>query len=157
MNGHRLRENRPANPHDDRVQAGALRRWCVTPGSAAVLVCPQCKASVRMRELDHPGLFEDYRICPGCGGKFTPDSKTKYRQAVSIVAAIVSLVFTLLLYFDGTGWLIPASISYLVLGLMIYYGNKRIYLVPHGKDQGTADETAQTPADAGRHENNRPR
>ena len=110
-----------------------------------------------MRELDHPGLFEDYRICPKCGGKFTPDSKTKYRQAVSIVIAIVSLGFTLLLYFDGTNWLIPASISYLVLGLLIYRGNRRIYLVPYNKGRDSADDTAQTHADAGRRENNGPR
>lgn len=110
-----------------------------------------------MRELDHPGLFEDYRVCPKCGGKFTPDSKTKRRQALSILVAIVSLVFTALLYFEGRDWLIPGLISYLVLGLMIYRGNRRIYLVPYDNGQRPIDENAQTQADANNHDDNRPR
>lgn len=110
-----------------------------------------------MRELDHPGLFENYRVCPGCGGRFTPDRKTKYRQAMSILVAIVSLVFTVLLYFQGTDWLIPGLISYLVLGLMIYRGNKRIYLVPYDVGRETADDSAKKQADTDRDDNSRPR
>lgn len=99
-----------------------------------MLSCPFCKIEIRMNELSHPGFFKNYRVCPNCGGKFTPDLETKYRQAVFIVVAIVSLVFTLLLYFEGTDWLIPAVVSYLILGVLIYHGNKHIYLVPYDKD-----------------------
>ena len=94
-----------------------------------------------MKELSHPGLFKDYRICPNCSGKFTPDIKTKYRQAICILVAIVSLVLTILLYFDGTDWLIPGMISYLILGLLIYWGNKHIFLVPYKGDQGPTHDT----------------
>lgn len=96
-----------------------------------MLTCPHCKIEIRMRELDHPGLFRNYRICPGCQGKFTPDIKTKRRQAIFIVVALVSTGITILLYFEGTKWLIPAMISYLILGVGIYRGNKLIFLVPY--------------------------
>lgn len=92
-----------------------------------------------MRKLKHPGLFKNYRVCPGCHGKFTPDSKTKYRQAIAIFIAGVSLVLTSLLYFEGTEWLIPAVISYLILGILIYRGNKQIFLVPYAGEEPTND------------------
>lgn len=129
----------------------------MTPGIAAVLECPHCEAEIRMRELGHPGLFKDYRICPQCGRKFTPDRETKHRQAVCIFVAIVSLALTLLLYFHGTNWLIPGLISYLVLGLMIYRGNQRIYLVPFEQDRETDDNNSQTDTAAGQPRNNRSR
>ena len=97
-----------------------------------MLTCPHCNIEICMRELSHPGLFENYRVCPNCQGKFTPDSKTKYRQAIFIVVAVVSLIITIMLYLDGTQWLIPAMISYLILGLQIYWGNRHMFLVPYG-------------------------
>ncbi len=99
-----------------------------------MLSCPHCETEIRLRELSHPGLFKDYRICPKCSGKFTPDRKTKSRQMICIIIAIVSLVFTVLLYYEGTKWLILCVISYFVLGLLVYWGNKRIYLVPYNPD-----------------------
>ena len=99
-----------------------------------MLACPFCRIEIRMNELDHPGLFKNYRVCPNCGGTFTPDIRTKYRQAVFIVIAFISLILMLLLYFEGTDWLTPAVISYLILGFSIYHGNKLIYLVPYEKD-----------------------
>ena len=93
-----------------------------------------------MNELDHPGLFENYRVCPGCGGRFTPDTRSKQRQAFFIVVALISLVLTLLLYFDGTGWLLPAVMSYGILGFLIYWGNRRIYLVPYRDDRGKSHD-----------------
>ena len=96
-----------------------------------MLGCPHCETEIRTKELSHPGLFKNYRICPKCGGKFTPDIKTKNLQMIWIFIAIVSLVFSVLLYFKGTNWLIPAVVSYFVLGLIIYWGNRQIYLVPY--------------------------
>ena len=103
--------------------------------------CPHCNAEIRVRELRHPGLFKDYRICPNCQGLFTADSDTKYRQAICIFIAIVSLVFTLLLYFESVGWLLPAVFSYVILGLLIYWGNKRIFFVAYKNDQDTTNDT----------------
>lgn len=65
---------------------------------------------------------------------FTPDTKTKHRQMICIFIALVSLVLTVLLYFEGIKWLLPAVVSYLVLGLLIYWGNRHIYLVPYNSD-----------------------
>ena len=87
-----------------------------------------------MRQLPHEGLFKNYRICPSCGEKFTPDTATKYRQALAIFIALISLGFTMLLYFGTTQWLVPALISYLILALIIFWGNKKIFLVPYNKN-----------------------
>ena len=55
--------------------------------------------------------------------------------------AIISLVLTMLLYFRGMEWLIPGIISYVILGLLIYWGNKHIFLVPYKFDQDTTNDT----------------
>jgi len=96
-----------------------------------VLTCPHCKKHIRIQELSHPGLFKNYRTCTSCGGKFTPDIHTKYLQAICILLAIVSLGITLLLFFDGTSWLVPAIITYLILAALIFWGNKRMFLVAY--------------------------
>ena len=95
-----------------------------------MLNCPHCRSEVRLAELPHPGLFKNYRICPACGGAFTPDTPTKYRQALCILIALVSLFLTVRLYIVGD-WLWPALVSYAILALLIFWGNKRIYLVPY--------------------------
>ena len=96
--------------------------------------CPHCNQEIRIRELPHPGFFANYRICPGCGGSFTVDPATKRRQAMLIVLLMVVLILTLLLYFDGTLWLIPAIVSYIILGLLLYWGNKKLFFVPYTED-----------------------
>lgn len=93
--------------------------------------CPHCAAEIRVNELPHPGLWKDYRVCPGCGGRFTTDPATKRRQAIFIVVAVVSLVLTILMYIGNTGWLVPALMSYLFLGVWIYRGNKQLFFVPY--------------------------
>ena len=104
---------------------------------SSTLPCPHCDSAVVMRELPHQGLFASHRLCPHCGKPFTVDRDTKRRQAVCLVVALVSLVFTLLLYFDNGGWLIPALISYAVLAILIYHGNRRVVLVPwRGRQKG---------------------
>ena len=96
-----------------------------------ILICPHCRQEVYIRKIPHPGIFKDYRICPNCDGGFTPDRNTKYLQAICIVIALVSTVMTVLLYLGDTDWLTPAIVSYIILGLIIYWGNIRIYLVPY--------------------------
>jgi uncharacterized protein (DUF983 family) len=117
-----------------------------------VLTCPHCHDEICLRELPHQGFSKSFRICPGCGGSFTPDKDTKYRQAILIVIAVISLILTLFLYFDSTDWLIPAVASYVVFALLLYWGNKRVFLVVYhgkgserdgGKSNGTDNGDAQ--------------
>lgn len=96
---------------------------------------------VVIRELPHQGLFKGYRICPECGGSFTVDTDTKYRQAIFIVIALISLAFTILLYVSDMEWLIPALVSYVALALLIYWGNKKVFLVPYEKGQNSTNDT----------------
>jgi hypothetical protein len=76
-------------------------------------------------------FFESFRVCPGCGGSFTVDTNSKYTQAAFILILFISLAFSVLLYFRGTGWLIPALVSYVVFGLLIYWGNNKLFYVPY--------------------------
>lgn len=93
-----------------------------------------------MNELPHPGFFKDFRICPNCNSSFTADTETKNLQKISTVILVVSLVATILLYFVGTEWLILAITSYVILGLVVYWGSKRMYLVPYQKGSKTDDK-----------------
>jgi CXXC-20-CXXC protein len=93
--------------------------------------CPHCNTEIRIRELPYQGFFESFRICPNCGGSFSVDTRTKYRQAALIFILLVSLMFTILLYFRGTAWLILALVSYFILGLIIYWGNRKLFYVPY--------------------------
>jgi hypothetical protein len=106
---------------------------------AGSLPCPHCQNAVVMRELRHPGLFANYRRCPHCRECFTVDPDTKRRQALCIVIALISLLFTVLLYFDNPGWLIPALTSYAVLAILIYHGNKQVSLVPWSGNESRDD------------------
>ena len=93
--------------------------------------CPHCHAEIGARALSQQAMFARYRICPSCNGKFTVDRATKYRQIAGIVLAMLSLVLSLLLIFDDRAWLGLAVSSYLALGVMIYWGNKRLFFVPY--------------------------
>ncbi len=64
-----------------------------------------------------------------CKGTFEVDRKTKIRQAVCLAVAFVSLVVTVLMYFEGTKWLPYAGAVYPLLGGLIYYGNKNVVFV----------------------------
>jgi hypothetical protein len=86
---------------------------------------------IKVNELPHPGLFENYRDCPHCAGKFTADPDTKRRQLLLLPLGLISLAVTLLLYFAGTQWLAPALISYAILGSFLYWANKKVFFVPY--------------------------
>lgn len=53
---------------------------------------------------------------------------------IAIGVALVSLVLTIKLYFDGTGWLLASIVSYVVLAAIIWHGNRLLYLVPYPQD-----------------------
>jgi pilus assembly protein TadC len=93
-----------------------------------------------MRELPHQGYFKNFRICPNCKGKFMVNSDTKIRQALLIPIALISLTFTILLYFNGSGWLSPALTSYVALILLILWGNSQVFLVPYNDEKDKDEE-----------------
>lgn len=103
--------------------------------------CPHCNIEIRVRELPHQGIWKNFRICPGCGGYFTVDTKTKYRQAIFLLIAVVSLILTLLMYYQGSEWMIPAIVSYIILGIVIYWGNKHVFFVPYQEDRDITNDT----------------
>ena len=92
--------------------------------------CPNCGVDIVLAKLPHPSLFATYRLCPACNKAFTVDQKTKLRQACAIVIALISLVFTVLMYLQGTNWLFLSLLSYVVLVSIIWWGNKHVVLVP---------------------------
>jgi hypothetical protein len=94
-----------------------------------------------MRELPHPGWFANYRICPVCSESFTADPGTKFRQALFIIIALVSCAFTVLLYIGSSKWLIPALVSYVVFGLLLYWANKKMFLVPYKNNKRSTNDT----------------
>lgn len=97
--------------------------------------CPHCGIEIILKEIPYQGMFDSFKICPDCGGEFTVDSDTKYRQAIFLFISLFSLVFTVLWYFYGVNWLIPSLISYVVWGMFLYWGNKKLFLVPYEKDK----------------------
>jgi len=103
--------------------------------------CPHCRTEIIIRELPHQGFFRSDRVCPKCNGNFTVDADTKRRQALFIIILLISLIFTLLLYYNVTNWLIPALTSYIVLGLLIYWSNKKVFLVPYNNAPEKTEET----------------
>lgn len=103
--------------------------------------CPHCRIKIRLNELPHQGLFNSFRVCPNCNGKFIVDTDTKYRQAIFIIILIISLVLSGLLYLRGIEWLVPSIVSYFCLGLLFYLGNRKLFLVPLEKDKNQNNDT----------------
>lgn len=94
--------------------------------------CPHCHTPIDLRKVKHEGLFVSYRICPACHQAFEVDAKTKRLQVVTILLALISLVLTVLMYIDVEKWLPYAVPSYLLIGIIVYYGNKRVFFVKSG-------------------------
>ena len=97
--------------------------------------CPHCRQVIDGKDIRDSLSIKPYRPCPSCARPFTVDVSTKYRQAVALAIALISLAFTLGWFFRGTGWLIPAIISYIILAVFLYLANKRVVFVPYEKDQ----------------------
>ena len=96
-----------------------------------MLSCPHCNAEVNLRALKHQGVLASHRICPTCAKPFEVDPSTKRRQAAFIALALVSLVLTILMYFNFRQWALFAISSYVVLGMLIYFANRKVYLVKY--------------------------
>lgn len=80
-------------------------------------------------------MIKNYRKCPYCSDFITVDKKTKRRQAIFLLLTLGSLVLTILWYFQDSKWFIPAMLSYLIIGVFLYWANKRVLLVPYEKDE----------------------
>ena len=106
----------------------------VSRRSKRALPCPHCQTAVVLAELPHPTWTASYRECPECRQLLTVDAKTKRRQAFAIVTAVLALVLTALQYFRSGGWLTFALMSYVLLALQIWWGNKRVKLVPYADE-----------------------
>jgi len=100
-----------------------------------MLECPHCRNAVDLRNLKHQGMLASHRVCPHCEGLFEVDRHTKRRQAAFIGFALVSLVFTVLMYFDFCQWAFFSISTYVILGALIYSANRKVYLVKY--DRGT--------------------
>lgn len=92
--------------------------------------CPHCQNDIPVRALQHQSLLATCRTCPDCGGLFTVDAKTRQRQGVALIVALIAFALTLLLIFRGLGWLLPAAAGYALLGAVIYRGNRHVRFVP---------------------------
>ena len=103
--------------------------------------CPHCKQVIEGKDLQDQLSFKRYRTCPSCSLPFKVDVSTKYRQVIGILIALISLALTLGLFYQGITWLIPAIISYIILGLLIYWGNKRVVFVPYKKDRNAGKDS----------------
>ena len=122
-------------------RTSSRRHSLVRQGSLSMNTCPHCSIEIHLKEIPYQGVFKNFRICPACGGSFTPDTHTKRRQAAFIFISVISLAMTLLLYFRGTEWLIPAIVSYVIGGGILYIGNTKLYFVPYQKKRKSADDT----------------
>lgn len=105
--------------------------------------CPHCKKKIKLREVPYEGVFKSYRECPYCSGFFTVDKKTKSRQKLFLLIILLSLVVTILLYVQGSDWIIPALSCHLVFGIYLYWANKRLYLVPYVKKRNKMKRMSQ--------------
>ncbi len=97
--------------------------------------CPFCAGRFHVRALPHQSWWKNYRICPHCGGSITVDRDTKIRQYLFLLLTTISLVFTVMLYFESDAWLIPALASYLAMGVVLYRGTKQVRFVPCEQDK----------------------
>ena len=118
----------------------SARGWEIPPLPWTNL-SPPFSIDIRVREIPHQGLFKSFRICPNCERSFRVDIDTKCRQAACLVIAVISLAFTILLYFLGSEWLTPTLVSYVALGLLIYWGNRQLFFVPYKKGPDSIDGT----------------
>jgi len=98
--------------------------------------CPHCKQIIDTKDLRDQFSIKSYRTCPSCKQLFTVDASTKRRQATALAMALIALILTLALLFKGPELLIPSILTYIVLGLFIYWGNKRVVFIPYEKSQG---------------------
>lgn len=91
--------------------------------------CPVCSSDMRSRSLLSHYSLKPYRVCPDCQARYTADSKSKRRQVLIAILALVALGLTAAVRFEGLGWLLPAVASYIVLWVYVGYALSKIVYV----------------------------
>ena len=91
--------------------------------------CPVCNSDMRSRSLLSHYSLKPYRVCPDCNAKYTTDAKSKRRQGPIAILALVALALTFAARFEGSSWLIPALVSYIVMWVYIGYALSKIEYV----------------------------
>lgn len=99
-----------------------------------MLACPHCNTTIVLRELKHEGFFATHRICPNCNQPFDLDSSTKHRQKLVLAALVLSLTLTVFAYLYGGHWILLAVASYVLIGGLLIYGTRRMYLVNFARE-----------------------
>jgi len=94
-----------------------------------MLACPHCNTPIVLRELKHEGFFATHRICRNCNRAFDLDASTKSRQRLVLAALVLSLPLTVFAYVYGGYWILLAMAAYVLIGGMLVYGTRRMYLV----------------------------
>jgi len=77
-----------------------------------MLRCPHCDLAIELRQLRHRGWWRSDRVCPDCKGG----------------------VLTILATLGDERWWIATCASFVPLAWLIWYGNRRVRLVPFGRD-----------------------
>jgi hypothetical protein len=103
--------------------------------------CPNCGKNIHNRKIQNRISLKPYQACPFCGRPFTVDLATKRRQGIAIGIALTSLALTIGLFGNPKTWVIPAVSSYIVLGIFIYWGNKRVEFVRYENRQNPRKRT----------------
>ena len=95
--------------------------------------CPACGSDMRSRSLLSHYSLKPYRVCPDCNAKYTTDSKSKKRQIPIFFLGLISLTLTGAVGFKGTGWMLPALVSLIVLWGYVGYALSKVTYVRYPK------------------------
>lgn len=83
--------------------------------------CPVCGSDMRSRSLLSQLSLKPYRVCPDCNAKYVSDPKTRKRQAPIIILAMIAFGLTAAVGLKGSGWLLPAVASHIIMWAYIGY------------------------------------
>jgi hypothetical protein len=109
-------------------------------GSYPMHICPRCGGQFTGKQMLEHGqpLWRVYRVCPVCKLNIVIDKKSKNRQIVVFILAVVALILIL----SGTliGKLISMGIV-IIAFLYIFYSEKKVKFLPYYKsDQKEGSE-----------------
>jgi len=98
---------------------------------ARQLCCPWCGSDMRGASLLSHLTLKPYRTCPDCNAKYTSDPNSRKRQLPIAILCLLVLGLSLAVGAKGSGWLVPAVLSYITLGAYLYYSLSRIGYVKY--------------------------
>ena len=98
---------------------------------ARQLRCPWCDSDMRGASLLSLYTLKPYRTCPDCKAKYTSDPDSRKRQLPIAILCLLVLGLSLAVGAEGSGWLVPAVLSYIALGAYLFYTLSRIRYVKY--------------------------